>query len=765
MVGEIGARLDGQEKGPLSGFGGVLKRTKSPSVAQTRHAVASKESFALVGKQSPHVNGSPLSGMQAPQQAQHRHGLGQPSSKKLVLDWAVLPGGLRPTTSMSLRDRAYLKSSMGAHAGEKTTGQTVRPPLPKVKPIPPLNLDLAVGLMGVDNSAQYKDQKPLKLPPKMMNDLKIKMMGLPPRPSSQLGLSSAEAERHEALQVVRPHSVSSSIASSPLKISFADQMAMHGGLRSGLSSAHTIVSQQSPSRSATPLEPLRLNTAELVRQNEILRQENEELRQLMLDAPGTAEQRPSCTAASRRSGILTALSNRSTLSSTWNSTNRSGVYNCNNVPQTAGSHSSNSLLTDRSGLSAANSIKFIQGGEAPANKRIKALEAEIKQHQQHEEDLRAALLAAANSQPMHRHKPITPSIPLQTIEEHAASHSSKDLSISNHHTSKPAQLMVSLPSTSHSAKRAARLSSVARTSGNLTPYPREATASSTDAVVGARLGQEPEREGEGEREPNAGAKSPFSRATFTGLFAEDSSATVPVTRAGPHVVSIAAGNNEWLATGQKLDPSTSTVAMSNTMRLTYPKIRLQTVAYGGGGSYAYGVVGRGPIMVAQALPLPDGKMVRSPDSSLRIPASVSLGGEGEEWGDSGATTASGTEKPKVKRGDKEANSWHATLASSALRWEVRTPHLTMPVPSKAVQQDGHLAAPTTYGYDAPSKLSKWANAGSAAYTSMLMSGKQTGKQTGGSSTQNSKHTSPATALQSAPSSASEQPELAAAVTD
>lgn len=35
----------------------------------------------------------------------------------------------------------------------------------------------------------------------------------------------------------------------------------------------------------------------------------------------------------------------------------------------------------------------------------------------------------------------------------------------------------------------------------------------------------------------------------------------------------------------------------------------------------------------------------------------------------------------------------------------------MPVPSKAVQQDGHLGEPSDYGYDAPTSFQKWALAG------------------------------------------------------
>jgi hypothetical protein len=43
----------------------------------------------------------------------------------------------------------------------------------------------------------------------------------------------------------------------------------------------------------------------------------------------------------------------------------------------------------------------------------------------------------------------------------------------------------------------------------------------------------------------------------------------------------------------------------------------------------------------------------------------------------------------------------------------------MPVPSKAVQQDGHLDGPTSYGYDAPSRFQKWAQAGAGTYSSFL----------------------------------------------
>lgn len=43
--------------------------------------------------------------------------------------------------------------------------------------------------------------------------------------------------------------------------------------------------------------------------------------------------------------------------------------------------------------------------------------------------------------------------------------------------------------------------------------------------------------------------------------------------------------------------------------------------------------------------------------------------------------------------------------------QTRAAHLTLPVPCKSVQQDGSLRDASTYGYDAPSRFSKWAAAG------------------------------------------------------
>jgi len=246
---------------------------------------------------------------------------------------------------------------------------------------------------------------------------------------------------------------------------------------------------------------------------------------------------------------------------------------------------------------------------------------------------------------------------------------------------------------------------VARTLGNLTPYPREGTRSSNTAAIGARLSQSTAQDGGGNQQ------------TCT-ILRQSGDSDKPLTRLGPHAITVNRGEAEWMADGLKIDPFASNVGMSNSARLTYPAKRLQTLSLGGGGSYAYGVVGRGPIMVANALPVPDGLMVRSPDHSVTSPHEHD--GVGAVQGNASmGSTGSVMSKPKPKRGDAEANAWHCSQVTSALRWEVRTPHLTMPVPSKAVQQDGHLSTPTNYGYDAPSRLQKWAIAGSAAYSSFL----------------------------------------------
>lgn len=609
---------------------GTVHRSISPGFNVASRAHASKEqSMALVGRRSglPTPLHEPATMLAGGRRAAN------PGAKPAA---APLPGGLRPGTSMSLRDRAYLKSSTGNRAGEQRALQVARLPLPNIKVVPPLDLTVAVGLMGHDKGPQMFLQKQVL---KLGNGKKVVMAGLPPRPESVTGISSSGAARNEALLVSRPHSVAGlasgfNAASPPLRISFVD----HVG-RSALSSAHNDDEHEhSPSRSRTALEPLRLNTAELVRQNEILRQENEELRQLAVwdmggsnRGGGTAD-----TAASRRSGTLTAMSNRSTVSSSWQSTHRSSV-----LPRRTAA--SNAMLTERSDLSTANSIKFIQGGEAPAEKRIKALEAEIVEHQQREETLRASLLAA-NTLPLHENEPVI------NIQMHGSSFEN----------SPSVRTSRTISSTSPSANpKLSRMSSVARTPGNLTPYPREGTSSSNSAVIGARLSQSLAQEGD----------SALNRQTLTA-FRQSGKSAMPLTWAGPHAMTVHRGEADWIADGLKIDPVASNVIMSQSARLTYPAKRLQTLAHGGGGSYAYGVVGRGPIMVANGLPVPDGLMVRSPDISA---ASAHLpDGASELRGDTSLGSSQVLKKTNVRRGDAEANAWHCSQVTSALRWEART---------------------------------------------------------------------------------------------
>jgi len=190
-------------------------------------------------------------------------------------------------------------------------------------------------------------------------------------------------------------------------------------------------------------------------------------------------------------------------------------------------------------------------------------------------------------------------------------------------------------------------SSLPRTVGNLTPYPRETTAASNAAVIGQQL----TTIGEEKHEANAisAHSHPVPLTTAGGV------------TAGPHAISIHSGENKWVANGLKIDPRTSTVAMSLSARLTYPNKRLQTVAIGGGGSYGHAALGRGSIMVEHAVPLSDGLMVRGPNDSTSDGTAKQAG----------ATAGSGIGKTKLK-GDANANCWHASNVTSALRWEART---------------------------------------------------------------------------------------------
>jgi hypothetical protein len=85
------------------------------------------------------------------------------------------------------------------------------------------------------------------------------------------------------------------------------------------------------------------------------------------------------------------------------------------------------------------------------------------------------------------------------------------------------------------------------------------------------------------------------------------------------------------------------------------------VAIGGGGSYGHAALGRGSIMVEHAVPLSDGLMVRGPNDSTSDGTAKQAG----------ATAGSGIGKTKLK-GDANANCWHASNVTSALRWEART---------------------------------------------------------------------------------------------
>ena len=619
---------------------------------QHEQPAASKEALALFGKQSPH-------GLAAEHDAQIGVRV-EPTLHGPVA--AALPGGRRrPTTSMSLRERAYLKSSRGQQ--QPTAAE--RSQLPKLKPIPRLDLSRAVVAPEQQQRTvlEYGNKGSLKGPPKLGKGRVAQMAaGLPPRPSSVLGTArSGAAARKDALQVPRPFSVASA-AGRPREVAFA-----HGVDMLPDPEYHSITSAQTThSRASSALGPLRLNTAELIRQNEILKQENEELRRIAYEEAGGGREFSGSWggAASRRSESPSVLSNRSTLSSAWRSTHRS------RKPSTSGS---NAMLTVRSDVSTAESIKFIQGKEHPAETRIKELEAEILKHRQREEDMQAALLLSAADLPIARPDSVqdvrneqisqVDHRPFPTKEDEAPTIQIDLQACSTRRESPPVRSSLSKPTTSHSAKLS-RLLSVPRTAGNLTPYPRGSTASSNAAVIGAQRGMT--------QDGLNGSKPSDSQQQAT----MSSTGAHPVTSSGPYsIVMKHHSDTEWVAQGLKIDPLNSTVEMSQSARLTYPAKRLLTLAHGGGGSWAYSAAGRGPILINHAARVPDGLMVRSPPRHTQPrPIGGSACGQGEQpQGD--VTDFNGGEqlqKSKVMRGDKEANSWHATLASSAMRWDART---------------------------------------------------------------------------------------------
>ena len=627
-----------------------------PILPPHEQPAASKEVLTLVGKQSPHGLSADLSAQSCAREEPVPHG---PTA-------APLPGGRRrPTTSMSLRDRAYLKSSRG-----QQPAPAARPPLPKLKAIPPLDLQKAiapfsgkggradaVGAAGGNKSGLIGALK----------DRSIQLAGLPARPASVLGTVRSDAVQKDALQVDRPYSVAG-MASGALNraVGFANGVDLLPDAESRSISSAGIAH----SRVGSALGPLRLNTAELIRQNEILKRENDELRRLALQdagGPRGGQLLGSRGGRSGRSESLTVLSNRSTLSSTWQSTNRS------RKPSTSGS---NALLTGRSDLSTANSIKFIQGKENPAEKRIQELEAEILRHRQREEELKASLLSTeslSNAQSDFRVL-VDHDLALEQVQRDALPHRPFPANEVDFPTMQID--MQSRPETRHelpagrsspsvlSTARSARppvshVMSAPRTAGNLTPYPRGASAISNSAVIGAPRGVTAD-------ETNGKDKPEFQPQTISRTGAH------PVTSPGPHAIVLKDhGNNEWVAQGLKIDPLKSSVEMSQSSRLVYPNQRLHTLAHGGGGSYAYSAAGRGPIMGLHSTHVPDGLMVRSPvRNGPARPADGSASEQEEAQPD--RFSVSVKRRPKVLRGDKEANSWHADLASSGMRWVSRT---------------------------------------------------------------------------------------------
>jgi hypothetical protein len=685
----------GEAKGINQGFAvSQLPRALSPGLAS-----ASKEALSLHGKQSP--LGSAVVSIQAAATERRTPGADRPD-KVVGPTPAALPGGLRPTTSMSLRERAYLKSSMGSRVRNDRERDALRGrPLPaKTKAIPPLDLRMVRDgeVMGQKMGAGTK--KVVLKPSPLINKAPL---GLPPRPVSVQDMS-LNVSRTEALLVGRPHSVSSTAGGSAKKpiqnASTSTHQETQNTTRSNLSVAKTAASETSPSRASTALPSLRLNTAELVRQNDILRRENEELRKSILrQANGAtstyyqAEERERVdTAGSDRSALLTALSSHSTVTSTtWHSKRRART-------QTA---VSGIMGSARSNLSTASSIKYFQGEDAPAETRIKALQAEIAEHQKREQLLRASLLAAGKSRmhtPKENQVPQTANLDVQ-VDAGVQRPWSRTTSCTVH-SRVNARDEVAQSSRQH----VAALAPPRTTNGKLTPYPsahqsnssvlstsqptarsnateksranipfdsfvRSGTPNSTTAVIGAQI-----------VESHADKKQSSSGFLRDGL-----TNPLPVTSLGTHTFClqspISLGKDEWMAEGQKINPN-STVDMSISGRLKYPNKRLQTLACGGGGSYAYSALGRGPIMLESGMPVPDGLMVLSPvrttdlaDSGQGTEKDKTEGGRETASKLDGSTADSSMQRSKL-RGDAEANSWHASQISSGLRWEALTREFT-----------------------------------------------------------------------------------------
>ena len=644
-------------------------------------AAASKEELSLVGKQSPF--GLPVCAPGVVHAVPHATPM-------------RLSGGVRPKTGMSLRDRAYLKSSRGdsgAQAG-KTVAQCT-----DTKAIPPLNLKGRTG-QDVERLATGK-QKALVLKDAKGQQQDALRTGsgkgrgplgltLPPRPASvQTSKKVPGAMTDESAPFNRPHSVADAAkAMSPDSSESARCRSQTRSEMGSRESARSIaMSQALTQQSRSALPSLRLNTAELVRQNEMLRRENDELRQSILRQANKEAYRKELplwgghgAAASDRSRSVTALSDHTTLTTKSRHSGKSNRL----AEMPAGC--TDAITSGRSGVTTASGIRYFHGGATPAGAR--------------------------DTTSLHA---------IQELSAPPTSRSHDNLCLGEETVKNLAQ-SVSIDGPALS-KRHIQARSVPQSPG-VASHSRAATASSNVAIIGARL--EPTQDDE--------EAPPSEKLTAVShSIQRNAAATSQVKGAGENKI-FARNNftqNEWVAEGLVVDPVRSELAVSNSGRITYPKSRLSAVK----GA----ATGRGPIMGERAQPVPHGLLVRSPvavsggvlqpgtsrargsgglsATELDVQKTLSQQSKVEDTTDSkvGDTVLiRGTaQKVQRKKGDSEGNCWHASLASACLQWMPPTPQ---------GPRRHHLEFPSNYVEEAkypPVRFQKWAQAGNGAYASML----------------------------------------------
>lgn len=535
------------------------------------------------------------------------------------------PASFRPVSSLSLRERAYLKTSSGHNtpaASERAFPSNRRPGLPTPGY---LAGGRRVPISSTPDSAlEHGSQKSEGW------NKSSRVDALPARPASVVGLLRPGTDlSRPGTDMSRPEIFmmedgwedkrAAVLKATDDTLSEAPTTQLVRAINSSLS-GRALTTGYLQSRSED-LAPLRLNTADLIRQNENLRRENEELRRIAgLSTAGDGKEGEARSDADQHSMPSTPLLR---------------------VPPASAKTPAATLApsTARNSIGSSSSMRFIDGPEPPRKDRIASLMAEIEAHRKREDGIRYDLVHA-----------------MADDEDEVASRFSHLPS-----TVPPTPVMLEqlpIPSTPDLVRR---LNSDASS---------EATQPWTPPQAQQRASPSPQY-------PQSAPRSALSTP------GQQSARRAPGPR-GPHAVTV----GKWEAVNQTINEQ-SLVTRSPSSRLSYSHPRFLTAAIGGGGSYAYAALGRGPIFLEERLRLPLGHMTKQDDLQ--------------------ATQAMAAQRRATqKRGLAHTNSWHPHGLASNFQW------------AAATQEEPDLD-PDAAGQATVRKKWTWGNAGASAYRSYIQS--------------------------------------------